>query len=70
MTAVPIRALLCCRGCESVRYCGEACQRADWREGGHRHVCRLLAQQRQQRREQQGRQSEQAAQQAGGGDQP
>ena len=30
-----------CSGCGTVRYCGEACQAADWR--AHRRACRLLA---------------------------
>lgn len=25
--------------CKKVRYCGDACQRADWVKGGHRHMC-------------------------------
>jgi hypothetical protein len=32
-----------CSGCRAVWYCGEACQLADWREGGHRRVCKQLA---------------------------
>jgi hypothetical protein len=32
-----------CSGCRAVWYCGEACQLADWREGGHRRMCRKLA---------------------------
>ncbi|PRW58358.1 hypothetical protein C2E21_2893 [Chlorella sorokiniana] len=31
-----------CTGCRAVRYCSVACQHADWRQGGHRQVCRLL----------------------------
>lgn len=29
-----------CKGCRRMRYCGVACQRQDWREGGHSRVCR------------------------------
>lgn len=32
-----------CTGCRTARYCSTACQHADWRQGGHRQVCRLLA---------------------------
>jgi hypothetical protein len=32
-----------CSGCRAVWYCGEACQLADWRQGGHRRVCKQLA---------------------------
>jgi hypothetical protein len=34
-----------CGGCGVVRYCNEACSRADWR--AHRRACRLLQAQRQ-----------------------
>jgi hypothetical protein len=30
-----------CGGCKVARYCGRACQAADWPR--HRHVCRRLA---------------------------
>ena len=36
-----------CTGCRSVRYCDTACSHADWREGGHRQVCKALAAARQ-----------------------
>ena len=47
--------------CRSVWYCGTACSHADWREGGHRRVCKLLGEERQQRRaaRQQGEQPQQ-----------
>ncbi|KAJ7670713.1 hypothetical protein DFH06DRAFT_1468488 [Mycena polygramma] len=32
-----------CGGCLQTYYCGEACQRADWRVGGHREACGLKA---------------------------
>lgn len=32
-----------CGGCRAVSYCSEACQHTDWRQGGHRRVCKLLA---------------------------
>ena len=32
-----------CTGCRAVRYCGLACSHADWRAGGHRKVCKVLA---------------------------
>ena len=28
--------------CRAVWYCGTACSHADWREGGHRRVCKAL----------------------------
>ncbi|PRW56827.1 hypothetical protein C2E21_4658 [Chlorella sorokiniana] len=33
-----------CSACRAMWYCGTACSHADWREGGHRRVCRALAQ--------------------------
>ena len=33
---------LWCSACRAVWYCGTACSHADWREGGHRRVCRAL----------------------------
>ncbi|KAJ7715622.1 hypothetical protein B0H16DRAFT_1805030 [Mycena metata] len=30
-----------CTGCKSTHYCSEACQRTDWKEGGHRESCSL-----------------------------
>lgn len=29
-----------CSICKLVRYCGKECQRADWREGGHKQDCK------------------------------
>ncbi len=31
-----------CSACRAVWYCGTACSHADWREGGHRRVCKAL----------------------------
>ncbi|KZV70228.1 hypothetical protein PENSPDRAFT_455102 [Peniophora sp. CONT] len=31
-----------CVGCNEARYCSRACQRKDWREGGHRARCKRL----------------------------
>lgn len=31
-----------CVGCKVARYCGQDCQRKDWKKGGHRLVCKLL----------------------------
>ncbi|KAI7844408.1 hypothetical protein COHA_002002 [Chlorella ohadii] len=31
-----------CSACRAVWYCGTACSHADWREGGHRRVCKPL----------------------------
>lgn len=31
-----------CAGCRVARYCGPACQTADWRSGGHKAVCGRL----------------------------
>ena len=42
-----------CGGCRAVWYCGEACANADWREGGHRKVCKALAAERLAARQQQ-----------------
>jgi hypothetical protein len=32
-----------CGGCKSAWYCGTACSHADWRVGGHRRACKMLA---------------------------
>jgi len=31
-----------CSGCRIARFCSVACQHNDWRQGGHKQVCRLL----------------------------
>ncbi|KAJ7162857.1 hypothetical protein C8R46DRAFT_1352718 [Mycena filopes] len=31
-----------CSNCQRAYYCSSACQRQDWRDGGHRDVCRQL----------------------------
>ncbi|KAJ7652819.1 hypothetical protein DFH06DRAFT_1330913 [Mycena polygramma] len=31
-----------CRGCSVTYYCSVPCQTADWRQGGHREMCRTL----------------------------
>ena len=31
-----------CSGCQTARYCCVACQRSDWKDGGHRELCREL----------------------------
>ena len=36
-----------CSACRAVWYCGTACSHADWREGGHRLVCKVLGAERQ-----------------------
>jgi hypothetical protein len=36
-----------CSGCRVARYCGVECSHADWRQGGHRRVCKALAAARQ-----------------------
>jgi len=28
-----------CPQCKTARYCGDACQKADWTTGGHREIC-------------------------------
>ncbi|KAL4419917.1 hypothetical protein ABPG75_007015 [Micractinium tetrahymenae] len=43
-----------CSACGVSYYCGTACSHADWRAGGHKRACKLLAAQRQQQAEQQG----------------
>jgi hypothetical protein len=37
-----------CSGCRVARYCGAECSHADWRQGGHRRVCKALAAAQQQ----------------------
>ena len=37
--------------CRAVWYCGTACSHADWREGGHRRVCKALGAARQAAKE-------------------
>ena len=32
-----------CRGCGTTSYCSTACQRIDWRDRGHRKVCKEIA---------------------------
>jgi hypothetical protein len=47
-----------CSGCRVARYCGAECSHADWRQGGHRRVCKALTAARQQQRgEGEGRQA-------------
>ena len=41
-----------CSACRAVWYCGTACSHADWREGGHRRVCKALGAARQAEKEQ------------------
>ena len=40
-----------CSACRAVWYCGTACSHADWREGGHRSVCRALGEARRAEKE-------------------
>ena len=35
--------LAACSRCKHARYCGAACQKAAWKTGGHRRLCKLLA---------------------------
>ncbi|KZV71164.1 hypothetical protein PENSPDRAFT_416085 [Peniophora sp. CONT] len=35
-------ALSTCKGCQEARYCSRECQRSDWKQGGHRIVCRRV----------------------------
>jgi hypothetical protein len=47
-----------CSGCRVARYCSPECSNADWRQGGHRRVCKALAAARQQQQgEEAGRQA-------------
>lgn len=39
-----------CSACHVSWYCGTACSHADWREGGHRRVCKLLGEERGRRK--------------------
>ena len=41
-----------CSACRAVWYCGTACSHADWREGGHRRMCKALAAARQAAKQQ------------------
>ncbi|KZV64828.1 hypothetical protein PENSPDRAFT_690418 [Peniophora sp. CONT] len=36
------KPLMVCKGCKENRYCSTACQRSDWKQGGHRVKCRRL----------------------------
>ncbi|KZV64830.1 hypothetical protein PENSPDRAFT_156226 [Peniophora sp. CONT] len=36
------KPLMVCKGCREKRYCSSACQRSDWKQGGHRVRCRRL----------------------------
>ncbi|KZV64840.1 hypothetical protein PENSPDRAFT_656273, partial [Peniophora sp. CONT] len=36
------KPLLVCKGCKDARYCSAACQRSDWKQGGHRTECRRV----------------------------
>ncbi|VDB90142.1 unnamed protein product [Peniophora sp. CBMAI 1063] len=36
------KPLLVCKGCKEARYCSAACQRSDWKQGGHRAECRRV----------------------------
>ena len=33
---------LTCAGCSSVSYCSKECQKRDWKQGGHKEVCKQL----------------------------
>ena len=48
-------------GCRTAWYCGTACSHADWREGGHRRMCKLLSEERQRRKAAQQQQGAAAA---------
>ncbi|EFN52671.1 hypothetical protein CHLNCDRAFT_138631 [Chlorella variabilis] len=41
-----------CGACRAVWYCSTACSHADWRQGGHRRVCKALGAARQQQKQQ------------------
>jgi hypothetical protein len=32
-----------CPQCKAARYCGAACQKADWNAGGHKATCGIAA---------------------------
>ncbi|VDB90150.1 unnamed protein product [Peniophora sp. CBMAI 1063] len=36
------KPLMVCKGCHETRYCSAACQKSDWKQGGHRVKCRRL----------------------------
>lgn len=35
-----VGALSLCNGCREWWYCGTECQKRDWKEGGHKKVCK------------------------------
>lgn len=35
-----------CGGCNRIYYCSKACQQDDWKVGGHREYCKMIARQR------------------------
>jgi hypothetical protein len=37
------QTLLKCGGCKAVSYCSKECQVKDWKQGGHKQVCKALA---------------------------
>jgi len=36
------RELLLCSGCQKTKYCSKECQRADWKNGGHKMMCKIM----------------------------
>ncbi|VDB86613.1 unnamed protein product [Peniophora sp. CBMAI 1063] len=38
------KPLQVCKGCKEARYCSRECQMSDWKDGGHRKLCRRLKQ--------------------------
>ncbi|KAI0311524.1 hypothetical protein OF83DRAFT_750835 [Amylostereum chailletii] len=36
----PRKEMLRCSGCSSVQYCGKECQEKDWKDGGHKRLCK------------------------------
>ncbi|KZV71610.1 hypothetical protein PENSPDRAFT_650474 [Peniophora sp. CONT] len=41
-TQLPPIAVKACKGCGQTRYCSRDCQTKDWKEGGHKSVCKRI----------------------------
>ncbi|KZV76195.1 hypothetical protein PENSPDRAFT_680400 [Peniophora sp. CONT] len=39
---MPEKSLKGCKGCNRAYYCGAACQKRDWKDGGHKKMCRTV----------------------------
>lgn len=43
---IPLEKLMLCGRCQGVQYCSKDCQTKDWKEGGHKKVCKQMAKER------------------------